>query len=287
MIRRLTLALTASIVAFCAQAAPIELREQIQSRERELVNVMFSNYLSDRVGASVQTAVVDMDGDGVGEIISRFVHTSSCDAQMERCRTTISRFADGKWAVIFDRYAKKIDEVFPRRRAAQTSVVLPGPIVVDGQKWEWSPFSKSYSPNADTNWTAVEWVEVPSSQIASYASFFGETTAKLLADSRGGRISYAKTPISKAKDTVLLKLEGEAVCGMRSGCPIRVIKQKDGKWETILSTTAMKDVSRVVTERDGLNDIAMSTSLGFAVFGWNGNNYSIADRIESNRKRER
>lgn len=280
MIRRLTLVLTASIVAFGAQAAPIELREQIQSRERELVNVMFSTYLSDRVGASVQTAVVDMDGDGVGEIIARFVHTNSCDAEMKRCRTAISKFEDGKWHVVFDRYAVKIEDV-------TTGLRQPGPIKVDGQIWDWNRFTASFIPEPVDTWQKVDWIDVPADQVSNYAPFFGDNVAKLLTSSRNGRISYAKNPLSKAGGTMLLKLDGSGICGTKSGCPIRVIQQKDNKWNTVLATTSTNDVFKSVIERDGINDIVVSTQIGFANFGWNGNSYSIADRIESNRKKER
>lgn len=277
MIRRLSLALVASLIAFTANAAPVELREQVNSRERELVNVMFSSYLADRVGAAVQTAVVDLDGDGVGEIITRFVHTNSCDADMQRCRTTISHFTKGRWNVVFDRYVAKIDDVQVGKR-------LPGNIVVDGMKWEWNPFSGAFGPTQDERWTSIDWQAVPASQSASYASFFGEGAGKLISADRGVKIEYSTTPISKKKDLVLLRLSGKAVCGAKTGCPVRVVKQTDGKWDAILSSSTMKGASRVITERDGYNDIILETSQGFAAYGWNGSVYTVADRIESNRK---
>ncbi|WP_315922642.1 hypothetical protein [Mesorhizobium sp. SP-1A] len=277
MIERLSLILAASLIAITANAAPVELREQVNSRERELVNVMFSSYLADRVGAAVQTAVVDLDSDGVGEIIARFVHTNSCDADMQRCRTTISHFKDGRWNVVFDRYATKIDDIKVGKRQ-------PDNIVVDGMKWQWDLFSKSFEPTKDERWTSIEWQEVPAAQTASYASFFGEGAGKLLATGSGVKIEYSATPISKKKDLVLLRLSGKSVCGTKTGCPVRVVKQTDGKWNAILSSSTMKDASRVITERDGYNDITLETSKGFATYGWNGSVYTVADRIESNRK---
>lgn len=279
MIRRLSLALAVSLIAFTANAAPVELKEQVNSRERELVNVMFSSYLADRVGAAVQTAVVDLDGDKVGEIITRFVHTNSCDADMQKCRTTISHFKDGRWTVVFDRYSAKIDDV-----QVQVGERLPSDIVVDGMKWEWDAFSNSFSPTKDERWTAIDWQVVPASQSASYASFFGEGAGKLVAANRGVKIEYSTTPISKKKDLVLLRLSGNAVCGIKSGCPVRVIKQSNGKWDAILSSSTKKGASRIITERDGYNDIILETSKGFAAYGWNGSVYTVADRIESNRK---
>lgn len=279
MIKRLSLALTATLIAFTANAAPIELREQMNSRERELVNVMFSSYLADRVGTSIQTSVVDIDGDGVGEIISRFVHTNSCNADMSRCRTTISRFSNGKWEVVFDRYAGTINDVQVGKR-------LPGDIVVDNMKWKWDVYSKSFVPTKDDKWTPIAWQEVPTAQKANYASFFGEGAGKLVSSNQGVKIEYSTTPISKKQDVVILKMSGQSVCGAKTGCPIRLIMNNDNKWSSILSSSTTEDVSRIITERDGHNDIVMQNSNGFVSYGWNGATYTVADRIQSNRKEQ-
>lgn len=279
MIKRLSIAIATSLMALSANAAPVELREQMNTRERELVNVMFSSYLADRVGTSIQTSVVDIDGDGVGEIIARFVHTNSCDAGLRKCRTTISRFTNGKWNVVFDRYAGKIDDVQVGKR-------LPGDIVVDDMKWQWDVYSKSFAPTKDEKWTPITWQEVPDAQRASYASFFGEGAGKLVSSNKNVKIEYSKTPISKKQDVVILKLSGQSVCGTKTGCPIRLIMNKDKKWASILSSSTTDDVSRIITERDGHNDIVMQSSNGFVSYGWNGATYTVADRIESNRKEQ-
>lgn len=279
MIKRLSLALAASLIALSANAAPVELREQMNSRERELVNVMFSSYLADRVGTSIQTSVVDIDGDGVGEIIARFVHTNSCDAGLSRCRTTISRFNKGKWNVVFDRYAGKINDL-------QVGHNMPGEIIVDEMKWEWDTTSNSYAPTRNDKWTPVSWQEVPQSQAAGYASFFGQGAGKLVANNKQVHIEYSTTQLSKKKDVLVIRLSGKSVCGTKNGCPIRLIQHSNGKWNTILSSSTKKDVFRTVDERDGFNDIILESSNGFAGFGWNGATYSIANRYESNRKEQ-
>lgn len=278
MIRRSLLILSTSLLALgAANAAPVELTEKIGSRERELVNIMFSSYLNDRIGANVQTAVVDLDGDGTGEIIARFLHSNSCDKDMIKCRTTISRFKDGNWHVVFDRHSATVDNVEKGSRR-------PGVIKVDGMEWKWAPAFNAYQPTKDSRWTDVSWQRVPNEQAVTYASFFGQGAAKLAGSTGDAIIEYSTTPVSKHKDVILLKMSGPSICGNENGCPIRLISQKDGKWSSVLSSTTRGDASLTTFERDGRHDVIMETSAGFVAYGWNGSSYIMADRIEANRK---
>lgn len=278
MIKRIGLIIAASLITISANAA-VQLNDAPNSRERELVNVMFASYLADRPGTSVQTAVVDMDSDQVGEIIARFVHSSSCDAELKKCRTIVARFdiRRGKWGVVFDRYAQTIDSI-------QKAKPLPGNISVDGLNWDFDGKLQAFKPLKDDRWKPIPWQKVTGPQLEGYAAFFGQGAAKLAKENRGINVSYVRDGLSKKNDLILLKLDGEAICGQVTGCPIRLLKKSGEHWEPILTTAVENNAFSYPTSRAGYNDIVLEGKNGFVAFGWNGNDYSVAERIEAVRK---
>src|SRR5690606_16883723 len=104
-----------------------------------------------------------------------------------------------------------------------------------------------YQPTKDKRWADVVWQGVPPAQASAYASFFGEGAAKLATANQGVKLEYSTTPVSKANDLILLKMSGPSICGTETGCPIRMIKQTDGQWKPVLSSTTDSSASRVTT----------------------------------------
>src|SRR5690606_37082130 len=132
-------AIAAFLVPAAALASPIAFDTSPDAPARRIVNVVFAQYLQERIGASVETAVLDLDNDGTGEIAVRFVHTASCAEGLKKCRTALISHERGDWKIVFDRYAETL-EFRPHDGR------IPGPIIADGVPWKWSR-GHAYAPD--------------------------------------------------------------------------------------------------------------------------------------------
>lgn len=263
--------LVTSLFVGSANAALLPLREDQDAPEKQIINVVFSNYLKEKVGGSIESGVIDLDGDGVAEVFARFVHTSSCDATLNKCRTVVLKHGTNKWKIIFDRHAtSQIDVRDGVKR-------IPRPIEIDETVWEWS--YDSYMPTAEGIGTSIAMAAVPDNALPSYASAFGGGSIKL-AEAKRLKISYANTGISKNNDVIILKIDGGTACGEVAGCPVRALMNKDGKWVPALSASTAGNIYVAKTERGGYRDIVVPTDRGYSIYGWNGTTYVVADRIE-------
>lgn len=263
--------LMSSFAAGSASAERMPLRDAPQSGERQIINVVFSNYLKDRVGGSIESGVADLDGDGIAEVFARFVHTGSCSEKLERCRTVVLKYENTRWKIVFDRYATANIDLGPATKR------IPRPFTVDETSWEWA--YTAYSPKAEGLGSPVSLADVPASMVASYSSAFGPGAVKL-AESKRMQVTYSNKGISKKNDVIILKQDGKTLCSDVYGCPIRILKKNGETWQPVLSAYAKGNILISKTERDGYRDIVTSNGRGFSVYGWNGSTYAIADRIE-------
>lgn len=254
-----------------ANAAPLPLDSQPNTQVRGIVNVVFANYLRDRVGAEVQNVAIDLDKDGVGEVVARFVHTGSCSADLSLCRTVILRHNGNKWEIVFDRFADSVEVLDGPSR-------VPRPIKAHNITWKWN--GKAYSPTDDGLGKSLSFNTIPNSETANYISAFGEGAEHLLAAGGDIKVSYASPKLSSGGEAIVLKLTGSNICGAESGCPVRVIKNDGDSWKTVLSAATTGDFLVGNAVREGHTDVVVKTKQGFTVLGWSGESYIVADRVE-------
>lgn len=266
-------ATTALLISTSAlQAAPLAFDDSPRAQARTVVNVVFGDYLAQRVAAKVETAVVDLDKDGVGEIVARFVHTGSCSADMKVCRTVVIRHDQKNWRIVLDHPAATV-EALPGPNG------VPAPVKFDRVTWKWK--FPTYAPTADGMGDAVSMDKVPQDSVSSLAPAFGVGAAKLIASDPRYSLSFAKPKVSDTDEFIAVKLDGGSACGEKTGCPLRILrKEKDG-WRPVLSTSAARSVLLGNSQRGGYRDLVVDTKLGFAVYGWNGSKYILADRVEA------
>lgn len=253
-----------------ATATPVALSDSPYAQARSVINVVFANYIAGLTGVQIQSAVVDLDGDGNGEIIARFVHSSACRDGVKICRTVILRHMSGDWKIILDRYADSIDVSNGYRD-------VPAPIKVDTTAWNWD--GKRYVPEVKTLGEAISLKPVSEKTRDSISQAFGQP-AKLSA--AGFKVSYSFTQdgLSKNNDLMLIKMDGDVVCGKLSGCPIRVLKKEGDAWRPVLSSSTTGKVLISKMSRQGYRDILLETKDGALQMGWTGSGYAVADRIE-------
>lgn len=270
--RSLAAAATLLLSTATIHAAPMVLDPDPRAQARSVVNVVFGDYLAQRVAAQVETGVVDLDKDGVGEIVSRFVHTGSCAQDMKVCRTTIIRHDGNTWRVVFDHPISQI-EVLDGPNG------VPVPFKADKVTWKWD--FPTYAPTADGIGEPVSMDPVPAGTVASLAPAFGAGAAKLTEADPRHSLSFARPELSGKDEFLAVTLKGASACGSETGCPVRVLrKEKDG-WRPVLSTSATSTIFVGNAQRGGYRDLVVDTKTGFAVYGWSGKGYALADRVEA------
>jgi hypothetical protein len=266
-----TLALAALLALPVSVAAqPIALSDSPYHQARSVINVVFGSYMATLTGVTVQSAVVDLDGDDTGEIVARFVHSSSCRAGAKVCRTVVLRHMGGGWKIILDRFADSL-EVGKGYRD------VPAALKVDGKTWDWD--GRRYTPEVSELGTELQLKDVAAASRPSVGKAFGNAE-KL--EAAGYRIAYTYTQdgLSKNKDLMLVKMSGKVVCGELNGCPIRVLKKDGDVWKPVLESATTGKVISTKTSRQGYNDIVIETKDGALQMGWTGTAYAVADRIE-------
>jgi hypothetical protein len=272
MIKSITATLALLISAAALQAAPLALDPSPKAQARTVVNVVFGDYLPQRVAAKVETAVVDLDKDGVGEIVTRFVHTGSCTADLKICRTTVIRYSGQGWKIVFDHPAAQI-EVIPGPNG------VPSPIKADRVVWKWN--FPVYAPTPDGIGDRVAVETAPRDISASLAPAFGAGAAKLIAADPRYSLSMSKPKISDKDEFIAVTMKGGSACGEMTGCPVRVLRKGKDGWHPVLSTSSSSALYLGTTVRDGYRDLVVDSKLGFAVYGWGGDKYVLADRVEA------
>lgn len=255
-------------------AAPVPFNEPPGSQARKIVNVVLADYINARTGIQIGVSVVDVDQDGTGEIIARFVHSGSCRAGMEECRTVVLRYdPDKNWQIILDKTTKSIDVL-----TSQGKKDRPAPIKTDNVTWEWS--YPSYKPVLETAGKPVNFKPLPDSLVAQIAPAFGQGATKLVADHGDVSFEYSEPAISKSVKSILVRMNGLNACGALAGCPMRLLVQNGKSWTPVLQVSAEPGVALSDVDRGGYRDLVLSSKSGLVVMGWNGSAYAVAERLE-------
>ncbi|MDW9478764.1 hypothetical protein GOB57_08605 [Sinorhizobium meliloti] len=272
---KLALALAAFLAtAASVSAGPVALSDSPYAQARPVVNVVFGNYMRSLTGVQVQSAVVDLDGDGKGEVVARFVHSSACRDGTKACRTVVLRHMGGDWKIVLDRFADALDVSTGYRD-------VPAPIKADRTEWTWD--GSRYLPKVDSLGSAVTFRPVTDKARNSISKAFGQP-AKLSAAGIKVSYSYAQEGLSKGNDLMLVKMEGSVVCGKLNGCPVRVLKKEGDTWRPVLASATTGKVLTSKMTRQGYRDILLETKDGALQMGWTGSGYAVADRIEGTTK---
>lgn len=276
--RRLAVGIIVTLIAAASPAAAaIKLDPSPDAEGRKVVNAVFREYIAQRVGVKIETTVVDVEGDGVAEIVARFVHSGSCRNATSQCRTVVIRHNDRKWGIVFDRPTDELSIDKPRAKWNFTD------IVADGMTWKWN--GKAYSPTAGSFGTQVSFAPVPKESAAAIAAAFGQGAVKLASNSDSNvSFEYARPKVAQSGEHLLVRMKGDVVCGNPAGCPVRLLEKAGNSWTPILEASSTGGVEVARISRGGRNDIVVATDKGFAVLGWTGKSYGLADVIEATAK---
>ncbi len=225
-------------------------------------------------GAVIETAVMPIDSTNKSSVLVRVVSPKTCDQGGKRCRTLAIKAGDRDWDVVFDRKAESI-------QLGNTGFGTMRQILVDNgyEVWGWNGYG--YHMDVTSSGTPVALSEVKSPAAAGVLVQQFGPGAKRLSDRRGKvRVMAAALDLNGkgAKDQLLVRLDGPGICGLKLGCPWRVLTREGQGYRTLLNGFGSDRISVMPVARGGgWRDLAAELPGGLAVFGWSGKSYGVAE----------
>lgn len=252
-----------------AMPEPIALKDDRAARERPTAEVLMSREIGAAAGARVETAMVDMDGNGVAEVVVRITHASTCDRSRLNCRTAVFRHDGHEWRRVLD---------VPARTLSLGDVNAKGerPLIVDQDEVRILQ-SGSYRIDAKASGaTRVRFAPATGAKAREIAALWGAGAVRLLDAKADLRVLAGAADLDgKNGPQPLYRLEGAAACGL-VGCPIRAAVRKEGREGVILEGFATGDVWVMGSGREGVRAVVLESAVGTVAYAFDGRRY-VAD----------
>ncbi len=263
------LALLLTAQAAAAASVPVALKDDRTARERPTAEVLMSREIGAVPGAHVETAMIDVDGNGVGEVVVRIVHGNTCDGTRQFCRTAIFRHDGREWRRVLDVPAKSLAIGDADARGMR-------PIVIDGDEVR-TLQSGTFRVDAQASGAKKVRFAASSGQRArEIAAVFGPGAVRLLDGKADVRVSSGTVELdAKSGPQPVYRLEGAAACGL-VGYPVRALVRKEGREGVILEGFAKGDVWVMDAGRDGVRAMILESAVGPVAYAFDGRRY-VAD----------
>jgi hypothetical protein len=255
-----------------AWATEIKMTESQDSKPVHIVMDKYSNFLQSHKDIKIKAGLVDLNGDGVAEIVARFVSPETC-TNLE-CHTVVLMYRNNGWQVLFDHMTNRLD----------TGPVSSGPsaqnmasLIVNGkEKWEWTG-GPLYEPDMATLGELITPTDTTptdiSSVMANYLSVPVNThmnSETLPAGGTAGDIIIGTADFNASNNVYPL------LCG-QVGCQ-HVILAKYGTGYRLIGTPIFSGATVLLnTKTKGVRDLALGDSMGYSIWRWDGSVYKASE----------
>lgn len=252
-----------------AAPQPVPLKDDRTARERPTAEVLMSREIGAVPGAHVETAMVDVDGDGVGEVVVRIVHGSTCDGSRQFCRTAVFRHDGRTWRRVLDVPAKSLALGDADARGQR-------PLIIDGDEVRTLKSGTFRVDAAASGATKVRFAPSVGAKAREIAASFGPGAVRLLDGKADLKVSAGVAELdAKSGAQAVYRLEGSVACGL-VGCPVRTVVRKGGRDVVVLEGFAKGDVWVMGSGRDGVRAMVLDSAVGPVAYAFDGRRY-VAD----------
>ena len=262
--------------SYQAQSAPVEFYSVENSPEQPIIAAMFSEYIANRPGIKIYSALIDLDHDRIGEIAIRFVHSQSCFSDQISCRTVILQHDNLNirqgWLVKFDSFVKAL-EIFEPNDSNSIH------IIADDLVWKFD--QSQFQLNTDSKSTELAMELVPAESLEFIVGVFGIGAMSLVNNQDSDiKFLYAFVPTMDKSQILVLSATGTGICGKFIGCPLRIVRKVGNKWNVVLKAGAKDTIKVRSIHRDEIPDISIETPTRLETFGWSGEQYKVLNRFQ-------
>ncbi len=256
--------------AGAASASEVQFADAPGSGEARVVASIYGGFVAAHPGMRVQTATFDLQGLGTASIAARFVSEATC-AKDGRCETVVLFFsAQAKaWRGVFEHMVGRMSVEPPDANPAAGNMAT---LSADGVRWIWSGFDH-YMPDLRSLGIAFGKPAAAAPDVAAAAQ---AAVAPML---YGLPATYsdvqldldASSPAPLAAHFV--SASGGGVCGNAVGCPYALLVRSAGGLKSAWSGMAFGPGAVMASTSNGMRDIALGTSKGYAVYRFDGTQY--------------
>lgn len=258
-------ALAVTSMMSVTHAQEIELSRSGDSDGRTLVDRLYSDEISRNVGVNLATAVIDLQGDGVGEVLARFESRNTC--QRDKCETVIAYYDEerGGWREVF------------RDRVENLSLGEVGTdgfrSLHDGGDTAWSWNGSRYESDLSLTVELLKFDEIQSGP--AFEAVRRDAESYFVASEESDRplsVAAARADVNgDGSDETFVMLQGGAACGALLGCPVLAYSSFDEG--PFFRGSSNESVFLTHDRKGDLRGIGLTNSRGRDVRYWNGNDW--------------
>jgi len=247
------------------RAAPIALSVSETTDARRLADTLYGPEIAKLRGATVQTGVTDVQGDGVAELVVRITSTATCGDN--GCATALSMHRDGRWVEVFRTDARQV-------ALAETRSGGVRDLVVNGSevwRWDGGAYALDFDTFADTLAFADER-DGPASRAARRDAARAFEDAAALDDKITVQVAEGDINGDGVKEK-FVRLESAALCGALVGCPLLVYGSLDSG--PILRTSSLERVFLTKETWNGSRLIGLTNRQGYELRGLRNQRFEV------------
>lgn len=268
------LVIAASMMLFAASAMAqdaVSLSSNPDGQAQHIIERLFPSVMRDSFRVRIDTAVINLNGDKMAELVGRFRHRDTCDLRGFNCRTVVLGHDGERWVKLLDRPARTI-ALGDKGQDDMRDVIIN-----DTEVWTWD--EGEYRPNLNKMGDVLDFVKAPETAAATLIQAFGEATARL-AENSNVDVFYARYDMDNDQSNeIIAYVHNEVICGAVGNCPMIVLRRTEEGFVPIFEGYKKGEVAVLPVARSGVRDFVITSMSGMATYGWNGDAYALANTL--------
>lgn len=268
------MALCAAVIATAVSvqpvsADPVDFRLS-NGQASEIITALYADELKTMTAPAVETALIDVQDDGIAEIAARFVSGDTCSGNM--CETVIVLAGDDQqWHEVFRSMTKGIELKAGEKDFAEVAMEdAPATYAWNGSKYTLQATSFADAIELEEAIKGSPTYEAAKRDFREKFAIAGAANSSLLVQK--GEIDIN----SDGSPETVVRMDSAVLCGTLTGCPVALYS--DLSRQPLIKTSS--SAAMFVTHRAyGPYKGLMVTSMrGHRVIGWNGQKFTTVDR---------
>ena len=249
----------------------VALREAPQAQEAAIIRDIYPEFLRRNPTTRIQTALVDLNGDGIAEIAARFVGPATCAD--DRCHTVVLMSQASIWRVVFERRTTGLALLPPPRAAAgqMRDIVASG-----SERWTWG--AMRYLPQMQSLGRLVTGERPAVAGVINSArpALASSLSLDAAGNHRPGDLPIQWTQVEmdlRGARGMLVTANTFDYCSPMLGCPTVILVMRGRDWVPAGLLSASGPIAVMATQTAGMADLAIPAAEGVTFFQWNGSEY--------------
>jgi len=252
-----------------AAADGIPFRTDPAAPEMASVVSVYGKFIKAHPGMRLETAMVDLEGQGVASIAVRFVSPDTCRG--DRCDTVVLHYSGSAWRPVFDHSAVALETAPPDPNPSSDGMST---LVVDGKvRWVWCGFDR-YMPDLGSLGHLFPAGKTAAPDVARAAR------AAMGSSLQGfDNPEFTQSPVvvdaaaPMAVPAYWVRAYAAGLCGNAAGCPHTLLVRDAHGLKPVWTGFTIGPGAVLSDAPNGLRDVALAGPSGYGVLRYDGTQY--------------